>query len=64
MKTKYKLECFWSPQDGWHFSFGEKRLWEIEKGYTVADIDKAGTRFINQQKFTDLRKAIDYMKNG
>ena len=25
---EYKYECYWSQQDGWHFSFGSKHLWE------------------------------------
>lgn len=63
--AKEKLECNWKQQSGYHFSFGNKRLWEKNGGYVVAEINDKG-KFINHQGFNylDLREALDYMRTG
>ena len=47
MDVIYKFECYWSQDDGWHFSFGNWRMWEIhQRGYMVAElvnVDGVGT---------------------
>lgn len=60
MVVEYKMECYWSQHSGWNFSFGQKKLWETKNGYTVADIIGGGIE--NREVFTDLTKALDYMR--
>jgi len=73
--TKYRYEAEWNEVDGWHFSFGQKKLWETEKGYIVADLrqedhvnlhdcDSKGDSYCNQEKFKDLSEALEYMRTN
>jgi len=66
MKTTYQFECYWSQNDGWHFSFGTKKLWQSKGVYIVADLimDNICAKYQNQEKFTELQEAIDYMRTG
>ena len=64
--TKYRFQAEWNKQDGWHFSFGTKRLWEGKDKYIVADLmEKDGReQFCNHENFENMREALDYMRMG
>ncbi len=68
MAVEYKFECRWSQQDGWRFSFGQKRLWEERDIYVVAEVREEkeweGERYSNHECFDNLREALDYMRTG
>ena len=67
MAVTYKFECYWSQDDGWHFSFGNWRMWEIhQRGYMVAElvnVDGVGT-YQNHKAFDDMETAINYMRTA
>jgi len=64
--TKYKYDAVWNGHDGWHFSFGTKQLWEIQRGYMVADLKEKDGReqYQNHEEFTDLSEALKFMRTG
>ncbi len=74
MAIEYKFECYWSEKDGWRFSFGDKRLWDVGgegNRYAVATIRSAtgkqdweGDRYSDHQFFDNLHEALDYMRTG
>lgn len=62
-EVKYKYECYWSQYDGWHFSFGTKRLWQGEHKFIVADLIEVDNceQYQNHKYFIDLENALNYM---
>ncbi len=64
--VSYKYDCSWRDNDGWHFSFGDKRLWQASKGYIVADLDESLEvgEYKNHEHFTDLDDALTFMRTG
>lgn len=62
MAVEYKMECYWSQNTGWNFSFGTKKLWETRKGYTVADYIDGLLK--NHEVFYDLKNALNYMRTN
>ena len=73
----YKLECIWSQKDGWHFAFGNKRMWEISQGFVIADyveecdVGKPTKEseykqkwYANHEQFLLMQDALDYMRTG
>lgn len=64
--TKYKFEAEWNSHDGWHFSFGQKKLWETKDGFVVADLKEKDGReqFQNHEEFLILYDALNYMRTG
>jgi len=61
MAIEYKYECYWSQHDGWHFSFGNKRLWQGKEGYRVANLNE-DDGYTNHKTFIDLEEALEYMR--
>lgn len=63
---KYKFEAYWSDQSGWHFSFGNKRMWEIETGFMVGELVEINRVEMYQhlEEFDNMQDALDYMRTG
>lgn len=68
MSIEYRFESYWSQHDGWHFSFGQKRLWQSKDEYIVAvvreDESWEGERYSDHERFDNLREALDFMRTG
>lgn len=68
MAIEYKFEGYWSQQDGWRFSSGQKRLWQSKDKYIVAVVREEkgweGERYSDHEQFDDLREALDFMRTG
>ena len=64
MAVDYKYDCSWSQHDGWHFSFGTKRLWQDRNKFIVADLIEVDSieQYQNHKHFTDLEDALQYMR--
>ena len=61
---KYKYEAYWSDQSGWHFSFGNMRMWQSYGCHVVAElveVDKV-EQFQNHEEFDNMQDALDYMR--
>jgi len=64
MTVSYKYECSWSQQDGWYFSFGNKKMWQNVDKFIVAELDEKRNMYCNHEQFDDLEDALTYMRLG
>ena len=66
MTIEYKFESYWSEQDGWHFSFGNMKMWEEKDAYIVAEErgDAYRSTYVNHKVFENIQDALNYMRTG
>ena len=70
MRYKIKKDtfnCYWNEKDGWHFSIGEKHLWQTKHNFVVAEIaelEDGNKIYKNHEWFKDLEIALNYMRTG
>lgn len=54
------FSCYWSPKDGWHFSYKNKELWQIREGFMTADVIDGGYK--NHREFVGLHDALECIR--
>jgi len=61
---RYNFECYWSQQDGWHFTLGKKIMWASLGCFIVATIViKYDIKcYEDHQSFDSMEDALYYMR--